>query len=368
MGRGIAIAVIAVALVGGVAALIINQMAGRDAGVLPEEMIEPEPSAVAADAPPQPERASPEPTAPADSLRKKADAYWSAGEYKKAAEVWKGIAEAAATPADRSAAVHWQAVCRERAGDRAAAVNLYEGLLGPDVPEEHRVKALSRLALIHPARADDYAARLLVDYASRPEADEIARRFGEANLSALFSPDPSPGTTFYTVVAGDNLTKIAKRYNTTAAAIMHCNRMDSDMIRPGDRLKVIDGVFSITVDVPRCALVLSLNDAFFRRYGVGVGKNDTTPAGTFEITAKLVEPTWFSPDGHIYQYGEDGNLLGTRWMSLSVDGYGIHGTWEPETVGGPSSAGCIRMTNEDVEQLYDLVPVGTKVTIVKAEG
>ena len=71
-------------------------------------------------------------------------------------------------------------------------------------------------------------------------------------------------------------------------------------------------------------------------------------------------------------FGDKENILGTRWMSLTATGetppargYGIHGTWEPATLGKQSSAGCIRMRNSDVEELFMLVPEGTPVTIVE---
>ena len=56
-------------------------------------------------------------------------------------------------------------------------------------------------------------------------------------------------------------------------------------------------------------------------------------------------------------------MLGTHWLSLDLPGYGIHGTWEPDTVGKQESAGCIRLVNADIEELYTLLPVGTPVVI-----
>jgi len=80
---------------------------------------------------------------------------------------------------------------------------------------------------------------------------------------------------------------------------------------------------------------------------------------------KPEKPEWFRPGGGVIPYGDPGNLLGTRWMAIDSPGYGIHGTWEPETIGKQLSAGCIRMLNRDVEELYTIVPVGTPVKIVE---
>ena len=58
------------------------------------------------------------------------------------------------------------------------------------------------------------------------------------------------------------------------------------------------------------------------------------------------------------------NILGSRWMGLSERGYGIHGTVDPKSVGQQVTAGCVRMLNSEVEELYTIVPAGTEVTIV----
>ena len=58
------------------------------------------------------------------------------------------------------------------------------------------------------------------------------------------------------------------------------------------------------------------------------------------------------------------NILGSRWMGFDLPGYGIHGTTEPESIGKSCTQGCVRMLNSEVEELYDIVPVGTEVTIL----
>ena len=87
------------------------------------------------------------------------------------------------------------------------------------------------------------------------------------------------------------------------------------------------------------------------------------PVGSFVIKDKIQHPPWWRPDGKQIPYGDPANLLGTHWLSLDVRGYGIHGTWEPETIGQQASAGCIRLLNDDIEELYTLVIVGTPVVI-----
>ena len=57
------------------------------------------------------------------------------------------------------------------------------------------------------------------------------------------------------------------------------------------------------------------------------------------------------------------NVLGTRWLGLDVSGYGIHGTVEPQSLGKQVTQGCVRMANNEVEELYTYIPVGTEVTV-----
>ena len=116
---------------------------------------------------------------------------------------------------------------------------------------------------------------------------------------------------------------------------------------------------------------MTLNGLFFKRYLVGTGVYGKTPVGTFVIDDKIENPPWWK-DGKAIPFGDDENILGTRWMRItatnntpSVTGYGIHGTWDNDSLGKQSSAGCIRMRNEDVEEVFMLVPRGTIVTIVE---
>jgi L,D-transpeptidase catalytic domain len=98
-------------------------------------------------------------------------------------------------------------------------------------------------------------------------------------------------------------------------------------------------------------------------YPVAVGKPSTpSPVGTFTIEKRVKNPT-YSHDGKTVPPGP-GNPVGTRWMGLSVPGYGIHGTNEPRSIGKASSHGCIRLAKADLEELYPLVAVGDTVRLV----
>ena len=106
------------------------------------------------------------------------------------------------------------------------------------------------------------------------------------------------------------------------------------------------------------------DEEILKTYTVSTGTNNSTPVGVFKITNKLIHPIWYRSDGKVIPYGDPANLLGTRWMGLTKKGYGIHGTLEPEKLGQQVTDGCIRMKNEEVEELYGFLTPGTEITIV----
>lgn len=98
-------------------------------------------------------------------------------------------------------------------------------------------------------------------------------------------------------------------------------------------------------------------------YTVAVGKSSTpSPVGTFTIERRVANPT-YSHDGRIVPPGPN-NPVGSRWMGLSIKGYGIHGTNVPSSIGKAASHGCIRMGKADVEELFSMVAVGDQVELI----
>jgi lipoprotein-anchoring transpeptidase ErfK/SrfK len=98
-------------------------------------------------------------------------------------------------------------------------------------------------------------------------------------------------------------------------------------------------------------------------YTVAVGKpSSPSPQGVFSIRRRVANPV-YQHNGQTIQPGPR-NPVGTRWMGLSVPGYGIHGTNEPNSIGKAASHGCIRMSKADLEEFYTLVNVGDTVEII----
>ena len=122
----------------------------------------------------------------------------------------------------------------------------------------------------------------------------------------------------------------------------------------------------IVVSIPERKLVLMEDGAVKKVYPVAVGKASTpSPSGRFTINARVANPT-YSHRGRVVGPGPK-NPVGSRWMGLSVKGYGIHGTNELDSIGKAASHGCIRMGKTDLEELFAQVEVGDAVEI-RAEG
>lgn len=198
---------------------------------------------------------------------------------------------------------------------------------------------------------------------------------GRLSIALFVSPRPAKGKVLYVIKPGDSLSKIAAKFNCPALLIEKANGIkDAARIRSGHTLAVLDHpAFSVVVSKSRNTLDVLLDGKFFKRYSVGTGAHARTPAGTFKIVDKIPNPTWWPDDGSPeVPYGDPKNILGTHWLALEatgetprVRGYGIHGTWDDATIGKQSSAGCVRMRNADVAEVFMLLPRGTPVTIVE---
>jgi lipoprotein-anchoring transpeptidase ErfK/SrfK len=129
---------------------------------------------------------------------------------------------------------------------------------------------------------------------------------------------------------------------------------------------------TIIVDTPNTYLYYVLGNGQAIRYGIGVGRDGFTWSGVQTVTKKAEWPAWTPPPEMIarqpylprHMAGGPGNPLGARAMYLGGTIYRIHGTNMPETIGTQVSSGCIRLTNQDVSDLYARVNVGTKVIVL----
>ena len=188
----------------------------------------------------------------------------------------------------------------------------------------------------------------------------------QANTIFMNSAAPCPEKQSYVIRSGDSLSRIGTQFHSSVGAIQRLNELSrtNPIIHPGNSLQLLTGNWAIRVSKSQFALLLYFNNDLFRVFRVGIGRQHRTPVGTFVITSKIVHPAW-TPPGKNIPYGDPENILGSHWMGLTptgstnqaLRGYGIHGTWEPDSIGTAASAGCVRMRNEEVEELYDFIPM-----------
>jgi lipoprotein-anchoring transpeptidase ErfK/SrfK len=129
---------------------------------------------------------------------------------------------------------------------------------------------------------------------------------------------------------------------------------------------------TVIVDTPHTYLYYVLGNGQAIRYGIGVGREGFTWAGVKTVVKKAEWPDWYPPQEMIerqpylprFMAGGPGNPLGARAMYLGGTVYRIHGTNSPATIGQQVSSGCIRLTNDDVSDLYARVTIGSKVIVL----
>jgi lipoprotein-anchoring transpeptidase ErfK/SrfK len=129
---------------------------------------------------------------------------------------------------------------------------------------------------------------------------------------------------------------------------------------------------TIVIDTPNTYLYLVLGGGKALRYGIGVGRQGFTWSGVETVSRMAEWPDWYPPAEMIARQpylprfvgGGPGNPLGARALYLGNSQYRIHGTNDPSTIGHSVSSGCIRLTNQDVIDLFGRVKVGTKVVVL----
>ena len=128
---------------------------------------------------------------------------------------------------------------------------------------------------------------------------------------------------------------------------------------------------TIVVDTSERMLYLVMRDNLAMRYGIGVGRDGFRWKGQLKVTRKSEWPDWIPPAEMIdrqpylprFMAGGPGNPMGARALYLGGTVYRIHGTNQPHTIGEAVSSGCFRLVNHDVIDLYERVPVGTRVVV-----
>ncbi len=198
-------------------------------------------------------------------------------------------------------------------------------------------------------------------YWQHPEPhDQLRQRIDELAQRVYFMPQ-THYMAAYEVQQGEMLQTIAKQYDVPWQYLAKLNRVDPQRLQAGQRIKVIKGPFSAIIDLSDYEVTIHAHGYFVTRYSCGIGKDGSTPIGTFTVENKQVDPTYYGPQG-VIEHDDPANPLGERWIDIG-NSYGIHGTIDPDSIGRNESRGCIRMHNDDVAAVYDLLSIGSEVTI-----
>lgn len=255
-----------------------------------------------------------------------------------------------------------QSPAAETSSDTATAIRAAEAEVEanrPTVAREILLRALARTGV------------------SERDAARLRDRIGTLNDEILFSPRQYPDdpiTESYRVQGGDSLSRIAGRQGLGVdwRLIQRINAMSTTAIREGQTLKLIRGPFHAVVDKSDYRLDLyagppdNINEwVFIRSFRVGLGEGDGTPVGDFVVkrNSRLINPVWVNPrNGQRFAADDPENPIGERWIgirgvgdSVVHEGFGIHGTIEPDSIGQQRSMGCVRMLSGDVELVYEML-------------
>jgi LysM repeat protein len=241
-----------------------------------------------------------------------------------------------------------------------AAPSTATAIVEPPKPEPLDAKVLLEdaerlVAARKPLEAIKALSHAMAQSPKPADAKAIRGRLTKLVDEVLFSRRPCPPLSVtHEAAGGDSLIK-------------RLNGLDSDAIRVGQRLKIIPGGFDAEVVKSQFRLTVTKDGLWVREFKVGLGKDGTTPVGEYIAGHKITKPPYTAVFPPIPFEDHKNNPLGTRWITLKGAGegqYGIHGTWEPDSIGKERSKGCIRMLNDDVEWLFDLlVPGQSKIVI-----
>lgn len=210
--------------------------------------------------------------------------------------------------------------------------------------------------------AKECYGKIVTGYPNSNSIRLAQEKLWDVKLKILFSPIETSDSLVYTVAPGDTLNSISQKFNTTVELIMKSNGLESDLIHPGMKLKVLTAKYSLIVDKSRNTLALKSNEEVLKVYSISTGGlGNPTPSGRFIIETKLLDPPWKN-----IPPGDPRNILGSRWMGFGEPfrTYGIHGTTEPESIGMHITKGCVRMYDDDIKEIFTIVPIGSEVIIV----
>lgn len=248
----------------------------------------------------------------------------------------------------------------------------------PTGPVSQRVQTgLDMIAQNKPVEARRMLSDVLSDPAISPaEADRIRTELSKLSDRLVFSPEVATGDTFasvHKIASGESLAKLPKKLGLDVdwRFLQRINKIsDPGRLQVGQRVKVLTGPFHAIVDKRTFRLDLYMGNGservFVRSFVVGLGEYGATPEGEYVVKAnsKLVDPAWANPrTGERFAANDPKNPLGEYWIGLvgvsdnikGLEGYGVHGTIDPDSIGQEKSMGCVRMHKDDIALMYEVL-------------
>ncbi len=255
------------------------------------------------------------------------------------------------------------------------------GDAGEKLSNDPRINAsLHRYKAGHVIEARQELNRMLAIERRPAVQAELRRHLRKIADATIFSKRCTPGDPLvdrYTVEPGDVLLAIGRQYKVPYEALMLVNGItNAARIRAGQKIKVLNGPFHVKIHKSAFRLDVYLQDLYVRSFPVGLGAEGGTPEGKWIVENRLKNPTYYpsasAEDKRIIPPDDPKNPLGERWIGLKGiegdavgrEGYGIHGTIDPQSIGKAVSLGCVRMHNADVAFLYKLLMPGHSTVTV----
>jgi lipoprotein-anchoring transpeptidase ErfK/SrfK len=165
----------------------------------------------------------------------------------------------------------------------------------------------------------------------------------------------------YQVQPGDTLEQIAQTNNVPWQLLAKINGIpDPQNLRAGDQLKVVRGPFAAVVELSKYRMSLWVEGRYAGRFPIGVGNLNNLPEGEFMVRGKVENPTYYGDQ--VIDADDPNNPLGERLIDLGNQ-IGIHGTNDPATIGSGETRGTIALGPRDVEDVYDILSIGSTVVI-----
>ena len=167
----------------------------------------------------------------------------------------------------------------------------------------------------------------------------------------------------YVVRPGDTLDHIAKSYDVSPILLARINGIrDPHQLEAGQQLKVLHGPFNAVIRLEKHELSLSVDGRYAGRFPIGIGCDQPKLEGEYTVREKNLNPDYHGPGGMTIPGGDPRNPLGKFWIGLS-DNVGLHGTVDPTNIGRDDNRGTICLGERDIDDLYGILSVGSKVKI-----